>query len=118
MREKFPPCLPPSRPSLRLYGGAMLKIIVTIFVLALLTCGYAVWPFLALQRFAVAIQTNDPEEIRQTVDLVSLRLGFAQQVVDTYFRKTGTRPILRAFAADPAVSIADPLILKLVTPAA
>src|SRR3982751_6452758 len=98
----------------------MRKTLITILVLVVLTFSYAAWPFYTIYRFIEAIDTNDAAAVARLVDFTALRYSLAQQIVEAYFRRTGTRinPLARAIASDTAVSLADPLVAKLITPAA
>jgi hypothetical protein len=97
----------------------MRKTIVAIAILAVLWIAYAIWPFLALQGLAKAIERRDAAAIASYVDFAAVRVSLSQQIVETYARLTGRKDSpLGAGTAVVASSIADPIIAKLINPEA
>jgi hypothetical protein len=97
----------------------MRKTIVIIIVLGL-ALGYAVWPFYDLNRFIGAIERGNVAAVGRSVDFTAVRQSLAQQIVAAYFRRAGAKlnPLVQSIAASAAVSVADPLVAKLMTPEA
>jgi len=98
----------------------MRKTICTILVLALLMLGYMASVFPTLYRFVGAVDANNPTEVEQVVDFRTLHAAMAQQISAAYLRRPDTKlsPFAQAMAAQTAVLIAEPLVAKLVVPAA
>jgi len=98
----------------------MRKTIVTVIVLGLVALGHTTWPFYDLYRFIGAIERSDVVEVGRSVDFNAARQSLAQQIVAAYFRKTGAKlgPLVQSMAASAAVTIADPILAKLMTPEA
>jgi len=98
----------------------MRKTIVTIIVLGLIVLGYVAWPFYDLSRFINAAERGDVAEVGRSVDFTAVRQSLAQQIVVAYFQRTGARinPLLQGMAASAATSVADPIVAKLMSPAA
>jgi hypothetical protein len=102
------------------WGDPMRKTICTILVLVVLMLGYMASVFPTLYRFVEAVDANNTAEVEQVVDFRTLHAAMAQQITVAYLRRTGTKlsPFAQAMAAQTAVLIAEPLVAKLVVPAA
>jgi DUF2939 family protein len=98
----------------------MRKTIVTIIMLGLIALGHMAWPFYDLYRFIGAIERGNVAEVRRSVDFIVVRQSLTQQIVAAYFRRTGAKlnPLVQSIAASAAVSVADPIVAKLMTPEA
>jgi hypothetical protein len=98
----------------------MRKTIVTIVVLGLLALTHTAWPAYDLYRFIGAVERDDVDEVRRSVDFTAVRQSLAQQIVAAYFRRTGARlnPLVQGMAAAAATSVADPILAKVMTPEA
>ena len=98
----------------------MRKTIVTIIMLGLIALGHMAWPFYDLYRFIGAIERGNVAEVRRSVDFIVVRQSLTQRIVAAYFRRTGAKlnPLVQSIAASAAVSVADPIVAKLMTPEA
>ncbi len=76
---------------------------------------YFVSPLIALQRTAFAVQTRDAVALTERIEFPSLRRSLTKQIVAKYLELTGKElrigPIKRRFA----VSVADPVVARLMT---
>jgi hypothetical protein len=90
-------------------------IFAIIFVLWL---GYIASPFVALYSVVRAAQAGDAAAIAQRVDVPRLRRSFAVQILQAYAGLAGLRLDNASLAIGLGAAFADPLIEKLLTPAA
>jgi hypothetical protein len=97
----------------------MRKTIATLVVLSLILIGYAAWPLYDLLVLVRAIETRDVGTVTQHVYFDQVRISLTDQVVAAYVRRTGIQisPLARSMAA-AALSIADPVVKKLISPEA
>jgi Protein of unknown function (DUF2939) len=83
---------------------------------------FMVSPFVALNSLARAVEAHDIERLEERVNFRALRISLAKQIVGEYLRGQGRAQELNGFSRSVATgagaSFADPLIAKLVTPAA
>jgi hypothetical protein len=94
----------------------MRKTILTIAVLALAWIAYLAWPAYNLAQFARAIERGDATAAARYVNLARVRTSLAEQVAEAYLQRTGARsgPLVHG----AVVSIADPVVGKLISPQA
>jgi hypothetical protein len=92
----------------------MRKTILGIVALALIWIGYLAWPLHDLLQLARAIERRDIATVRRHVDFHRVRQSFTQQIVEAHLRRTGTRP--NPLLQGAAISLADPIVAKLITP--
>src|SRR5437870_66587 len=97
----------------------MRKIIATVVVLSLILIGYTAWPLYNLFVLVRAIETRDVDTVMRHVYFDQVRISLTNQVVAAYVRRTGIQisPLARSMAA-AALSIADPVVKKLISPEA
>jgi hypothetical protein len=76
---------------------------------------YIASPLLALQRIASAVERRDAIALAERIDLPSLRRSFRNQIVVTYLKLTGRHLPLGAISRRFAVSVADPVVARLIT---
>jgi hypothetical protein len=97
----------------------MRKTIATLVVLSLILIGYAAWPLYDLLVLVRAIETRDVGTVTQHVYFDQVRISLTDQVVAAYVRRTGIQisPLARSMAA-AALSIADPVVKRLISPEA
>jgi hypothetical protein len=97
----------------------MRKTIATLVVLSLILIGYAAWPLYNLLVLVRAIETRDVGTVTQHVYFDQVRISLTDQVVAAYVRRTGIQisPLARSMAA-AALSIADPVVKRLISPEA
>ena len=91
----------------------MKKTILFFVALILIWVGYMAWPLYDLYRVARAIERRDIETVARHVDFHRTRQSFTQQIVQSYLQRTGARvgPLVQG----AAVSIADPLVEKMIS---
>src|SRR6266487_4523108 len=97
----------------------MRKTIATLVVLSLILIGYTAWPLYDLFVLVRAIETRDVGTVTRHVYFDRVRISLTDQVVAAYVRRTGIQisPLARSMAA-AALSIADPVVKKLISPEA
>jgi len=97
----------------------MRKTIATLVVLSLILIGYTAWPLYNLFVLVRAIETRDVDTVMRHVYFDQVRISLTNQVVAAYVRRTGIQisPLARSMAA-AALSIADPVVKKLISPEA
>jgi hypothetical protein len=97
----------------------MRKTIATLVVLSLILIGYTAWPLYDLFVLVRAIETRDVGSVTRHVYFDQVRISLTDQVVAAYVRRTGIQisPLARSMAA-AALSIADPIVKKLISPEA
>jgi hypothetical protein len=89
-----------------------LWIIVT---LCILLGAYFVSPLIALKRIATAVETRDAVALTERIEFPSLRRSLTKQIVTTYLKLTGRTLPLGAIGKRFAVSVADPIVARLMT---
>jgi hypothetical protein len=94
----------------------MRKTILTIAILTLIWISYLAWPLYDLFQLARAIERRDIATVTQQVDFYRVRQSFTQQIVEAYLRRTATRagPLVQG----AALTIADPIVAKFISPEA
>jgi hypothetical protein len=97
----------------------MRKTIATLVVLSLILIGYTAWPLYDLFVLVRAIETRDVGTVTRHVYFDRVRISLTDQVVAAYVRRTGIQisPLARSMAG-AALSIADPVVKKLISPEA
>jgi len=97
----------------------MRKTIATLVVLGLIWIGYTAWPLYDLFVLVRAIETRDVGTVTRHVYFDRVRISLTDQIVAAYVRRTGIQisPLARSMAA-AALSIADPVVKKLISPEA
>jgi hypothetical protein len=97
----------------------MRKTIVTLLVLLVCWIGYLLSPLYALQGMVRAFEARDAAALAQHVNFVRLRASLTEQVVQAYIRRAGLRvsPLTQTIVGS-ALSIADPIVDRLVSPEA
>jgi len=96
----------------------MRKTIATVMILGLVWIGYAAWPIYDLLVLVRAMETRDVHTVTQHVYFDAVRVSLTNQVIAAYIRRTGVRisPLAQSMAG--ALGIADPIVKKLISPAA
>ena len=91
----------------------MRKTAATIFILAV------VWPIYDLLVLVRAIEPRDVDTVTRNVYFDAVRASLTNQIVAAYVQHTGIQisPLARSMAA-AALSIADPVVKKLISPEA
>jgi hypothetical protein len=83
--------------------------------LFLLLGAYFASPLIALRSIASAVESGDAVALTERIDFPSVRRSFKKQIVAEYLEITGRRLPLGAFARRLAVSVADPVVARLMT---
>ena len=96
----------------------MRKTIATVIILGLVWIGYTSWPIYDLCVLLRAMETRDVQTVTQRVYFDAVRVSLTNQVVAAYIRRTGVSigPLAQSMAG--ALGIADPIVKKLISPAA
>jgi hypothetical protein len=94
----------------------MRKTILAFVVLALVWLGYLAWPLRDLYAVTRAVERRDVTAVMRNVDLYRVRQSITQQIVDAYLKRTGTR--IGPLAQGAALTIADPIVAKIISPQA
>jgi Protein of unknown function (DUF2939) len=96
----------------------MRKTIATVIILGLVWIGYTAWPIYDLLVLVRAMETRDAHTVTQHVYFDAVRVSLTNQVIAAYIRRTGVRisPLAQSMAG--ALGIADPIVKKLISPAA
>ena len=97
----------------------MRKTIATVAILSLILIGYTAWPLYDLFVLVRAIETRDVGTVTRHVYFDQVRISLTNQVVAAYVRRTGIQisPLARSMGA-AALSIADPVVKRLISPEA
>ena len=90
----------------------VLWITVTLFIIL---GAYFASPLIALQRIASAVESRDAVALTERIDFPSLRRSLTKQIVATYLELTGKKLPIGAMAKRFAVSVADPIVARLIT---
>jgi hypothetical protein len=94
----------------------------TFLALIVLWALYIASPFVALYRFAKAVEAKDLAAIEERVNFRALRTSLTSQLITEYLIATGREGELKGSRRQAAVGIgatvADPLIAQYLTPAA
>jgi Protein of unknown function (DUF2939) len=98
-------------------------LLVTV-ILCILLGVYFVSPLIALHRMATAVETRDAVALSERIEFPSLRRSLTRQIVTAYLELTGEKlPLelrgqklqLGALSRRFAISVADPVVARLVT---
>lgn len=76
---------------------------------------YLASPLIALQKIASAVETRDAVTLAERIDFPAVQRSFRKQIVAAYLELTGIRLPLGAFARRLAISVADPIVARLMT---
>ena len=85
------------------------------FFLCILLGAYFAAPLIALHRIAPAVDTRDAVALTERIEFPALRRSLTKQIVATYLKLTGKQLPLGAIGRRFAVSIADPIVARLMT---
>ena len=86
-----------------------------VLALVILLGLYLASPLIALYDIASAVETKDAAAITERIDFPALKRSLTKQIVEEYFALTGTKPLLRSLGKRFAVSVADPIVARLMT---
>jgi hypothetical protein len=83
--------------------------------LSILLGAYITSPLIALQRIASAVETRDAVALTERIEFPSLRRSLTKQIVATYLKLIGKKLPIGVFGKRLAVSVADPVVARLMT---
>jgi len=86
-----------------------------ILSLVILLSAYLASPLIALHNIASAVESKDAVALTDRIDFPAVKRSFTKQVVQEYLKLTGKRLPLNALAKRFVVSVADPVIARLMT---
>jgi len=97
----------------------MRKTTFTVVILALVWIGYTAWPLYDIFVLVRAFETHNLETLKQHVYFDSVRRSLSDQVVAAYIQRSGIQlpPLARAMPG-AALTIADPVVAKVISPEA
>jgi hypothetical protein len=97
----------------------MRKTIVALIVIGLVWVGYTAWPLYESTVLVRAIDARDVGTVAQHVNFDRVPVSLTQQVIAAYVRRFGiNRGPFAQQAVIVGLSIADPIVIKLVSPEA
>ena len=86
--------------------------------LSILLGAYITSPLIALQRIASAVETRDAVALTERIEFPSLRRSLTKQIVAAYLKLIGKKlpiGVFGVFGKRLAVSVADPVVARLMT---
>jgi Protein of unknown function (DUF2939) len=90
----------------------LLGIVVALCILLAI---YIASPLIALHSIASAVESKNAVALTERIDFPSVRRSFRRQIVATYLELTGKKLPLGAMSRRLAVSVADPIVARLMT---
>jgi len=87
---------------------------MTVAIVVLLAV-YIASPLVALHSVASAVESRDAAALVERIDFKSLRRSLTKQIVTTYLELTGKKLPLGAIGKRFAISVADPIVARLMT---
>jgi hypothetical protein len=97
----------------------MRKTLATLLILVLPCAGYMAWPLYELFAFVRAFEARDVAAVTRRVNFRAVQASLTAQIFGAYLRRTGTQvsPLAQGAAAS-AISLANPVVTRLVSPEA
>jgi DUF2939 family protein len=86
-----------------------------VLALGILLCTYLASPLIVLHEMASAVETKDAAALTARIDFPALKRSFTKQIAQEYLKLTGKKLPLNALARRVAVSVADPVVARLMT---
>ncbi len=86
-----------------------------VLALVILLCAYLASPLIVLHEMASAVETKDAAAVTERIDFPALKRSFTKQIAQEYLKLTGKRLPLNALARRFVVSVADPVVARLMT---
>ena len=97
----------------------MRKTVIALVVIGLVWIGYMAWPLYELTALVRAIDARDVSTVARYVNFDRVRASLTEQIASVYMRRSGIQPgPLAQQAVVVGISVADPVIRKLVSPEA
>lgn len=87
---------------------------ITLTILLLLAI-YLATPLIALNNIASAVEAKDAAALAERIEFPAVRRSLTRQIVSTYRELTGKSLPLGAMSRRLAVSVADPVVARLMT---
>jgi Protein of unknown function (DUF2939) len=95
------------------------KTVIALVVIGLVWIGYMAWPLYELTALVRAIDARDVSTVARYVNFDRVRASLTEQIASVYMRRSGIQPgPLAQQAVVVGISVADPVIRKLVSPEA
>jgi hypothetical protein len=95
------------------------KTVIALVVIGLVWIGYMAWPLYELTALVRAIDARDVSTVARYVNFDWVRASLTEQIASGYIRRSGVQPgPLAQQAIVVGLSVADPVIRKLVSPEA
>ena len=86
-----------------------------ILTLGILLSVYLASPLIALHSIASAVESKDAVALTERIDFSALRRSLTNQIMDEYLKLTGKKLPLHAIGKRVIVSVADPVVARLMT---
>lgn len=97
----------------------MRNTVVFTVIIGLVWIGYMAWPLYELTLLARAIDARDVRTVVRHVNFDRVRTSLTEQIASAYVQRSGIQPgLVGQQAVILGLSIADPVITKLVSPEA
>lgn len=97
----------------------MPKTVIALVVIGLVWIGYMAWPLYELTALVRAIDARDVSTVARFVNFDRVRASLTEQIASAYMRMSGAKPgLVVEQAVVVGLSVADPVIRKLVSPEA
>jgi hypothetical protein len=96
-------------------GGRIRWGVWVSLTLGVLLSVYLASPLIALQSIARAVETKDAVALTERLDFPALRRSLTKQIVQEYLNLTGKKLPLHAIGKRVVVSVADPVVARLMT---
>lgn len=96
-------------------GGRIRWGWLSAVTLVILLSVYLASPLIALHSIASAVETRDAVALTERIEFPSLRRSLTKQIVAAYLDLTGKKLPLNALGKRVAVSVADPVVARLMT---
>ena len=100
-------------------NNSVRKTVIVLVVIGLVWIGYMAWPLYELTALVRAIDTRNVSTVARYVNFDRVRASLTEQIASGYMRRSGIQPgPLAQQAIIAGLSVADPVIRKLVSPQA
>jgi hypothetical protein len=86
-----------------------------VLTLGILLSIYLALSLIALHSIASAVETKDAVALTERIDFPALRRSLTKQIVQEYLKLTGKKLPLHAIGKRVVVSVADPVVARLMT---
>jgi hypothetical protein len=96
-------------------GGRNRLGLWVVLTLGILLSAYLASPLIALHSIASAVETKDGGALTERIDFPALRRSLTKQIVQEYLKLTGKKLPLHAIGKRVVVSVADPVVARLMT---